>query len=165
MTRRRLVAALFEEVLFPEGSNQVGALDDFFDLGGHSLLAMQFVGRLEAATGLRLQMRQLNDAPTPRAVASTLHELGYDGAAATNVSKDGLDVNSRDVDRRHASSLPARAASSNALTVVNIGSLPHGSTDTVGGVTRVDEIFFQTRDGTKLSARLWLPDGVSLHDE
>ena len=158
-----LVAALFEEVLFPEGSNQVGALDDFFDLGGHSLLAMQFVGRLEAATGLRLQMRQLNDAPTPRAVASTLHKLGYDGAGGTNVSKDGFDVNSRDVDRRHASSLPARAASSNALTVVNIGSLPHGSTDTVGGVTRVDEIFFQTRDGTKLSARLWLPDGVSLH--
>jgi predicted acyl esterase len=34
--------------------------------------------------------------------------------------------------------------------------------DTVGGVTRVDETFFHTRDGTKLSARLWLPDGVSL---
>ena len=155
-----LIAALFEEVLFPAGSNQVGALDDFFDLGGHSLLAMQFVGRLEAATGLRLQMRELNNAPTPRAVASALHKLGYDSTGA-NVSTDGRDVRS-DVERGRASSLPARAASTNGLTVVNIGSLPHASMDTVGGVTRVDEIFFHTRDGTKLSARLWLPNGVSL---
>lgn len=155
-----LIAALFEEVLFPAGSNQVGALDDFFDLGGHSLLAMQFVGRLEAATGLRLQMRELNHAPTPRAVASALYKLGYDATGA-NVSTDGRNVHS-DVERRHASSLPARAASRNGLTVVNIGSLPHASMDTDGGVTRVDEIFFHTRDGTKLSARLWLPDGVSL---
>ena len=155
-----LIAALFEEVLFPAGSNQVGALDDFFDLGGHSLLAMQFVGRLEAATGLRLQMRELNNAPTPRAVASALYKLGYDSTGA-NVSTDGRDVRS-DVERGRASSLPARAASTNGLTVVNIGSLPHASMDTVGGVTRVDEMFFHTRDGTKLSARLWLPDGVSL---
>ena len=28
--------------------------------------------------------------------------------------------------------------------------------------TRVDEMFFQTRDGTVLSARLWLPSGVAL---
>jgi hypothetical protein len=31
------VAALFEEVLSPEGGVQVGALDDFFELGGGAL--------------------------------------------------------------------------------------------------------------------------------
>ena len=152
-----LVSALFEEILFPEGSGQVGALDDFFDLGGHSLLAMQFTGRLEAATGFRLQMRQLNDAPTPRAVASALRNIGYDSNGANRGSSiDRTDIHS--VDRRLSSSLPASAASSNALTVVDPVSLPHASAGTV----RVDEIFFPTRDGTKLSARLWLPDGVAL---
>ena len=156
-----LVAALFEEVLFPEGSQQVGALDDFFDLGGHSLLAMQLVGRLEAATGLRLQMRELNDAPTPRDVASALSKLGYDATGA-DASTDGALRAKNDAERRYASSLPARAASRNGLKLVNVGTLPHASTETVGGVTRVDEIFFHARDGAKLSARLWLPDGVSL---
>ena len=156
-----LVSALFEEILFPEGSGQVGALDDFFDLGGHSLLAMQLTGRLEAATGFRLKMQQLNDAPTPRAIASLLRNLGYDSKGTDSGSSiDRSDIHS--VDRRRSSSLPASAASSNALTVVDPVSLPHASSGTVGGVTRVDEIFFPTRDGTKLSARLWLPDGVAL---
>jgi hypothetical protein len=31
-----------------------------------------------------------------------------------------------------------------------------------GPVTRVDEVFFETRDGCRLSARLWLPAGVNL---
>jgi hypothetical protein len=37
---------------------------------------------------------------------------------------------------------------------VDPASLPHGP------VTRVDEVFFETRDGCRLSARLWLPAGV-----
>ena len=113
-----LVSALFEEILFPEGSGQVGALDDFFDLGGHSLLAMQLTGRLEAATGFRLKMQQLNDAPTPRAIASLLRNLGYDSKGTDGGSSiDRSDIHS--VDRRRSSSLPASAASSNALTVVD----------------------------------------------
>ena len=119
---------------------------------------MQFTGRLEAATGFRLQMRQLNDAPTPSAVASALRNIGYDSKGANRGSSiDRTDIHS--VDRRLSSSLPASAASSNALTVVDPVSLPHASS---AGTVRVDEIFFPTRDGTKLSARLWLPDGVAL---
>jgi len=49
-------------------------------------------------------------------------------------------------------------ASNDVVTVVDPESLPRGE------ITRVDEIFFETRDGCRLSARLWLPDGVSPDD-
>ena len=54
---------------------EVGAVDDFYELGGHSLLAMQFAGRLEAAAGVRVQMRHLAEAPTPRLLAKVVHML------------------------------------------------------------------------------------------
>ena len=154
-----LVAALFEEVLFPaSGSGRVGALDDFGEGGGRRS-SVQFVGKLEASTGLRLQMRRLSEAPTPRSVAAALCSLGYD---ATGADSDGTDLPrltrgwSRRVGRVKGGHVPRRPArrTRNALTVIHPGSLPHASMDTVGGVTRVDEMFFQTRDGTVLSARL-----------
>lgn len=53
------------------------------------------------------------------------------------------------------SPLPSPAPS---MTVVDPASLPHGP------VSRVDEMFFETRDGCRLSARLWLPAGVRVAD-
>jgi putative CocE/NonD family hydrolase len=44
--------------------------------------------------------------------------------------------------------------SSSALTVVDPTARPHGP------VARVDEVFIETRDGCRLSARVWLPAGV-----
>ena len=165
-----MVAAAFEETLAPEGGLAVGATDDFFDLGGHSLLAMQLVGRVEAATGTRLQMRHLTESPTPRARAARL-ETARDAAANTRVSERASDERvsdkraaagggggySDDARRDPGSNKPGikRRESSRRLTVVDPGTLPHG-------VTRVDEVFFSTRDGCRLSARLWLPDGVRL---
>ena len=61
---------------------EVGAVDDFYELGGHSLLAMQFAGRLEAAAGVRVQMRHLAEAPTPRLLAKVVHTLQAAAAAA-----------------------------------------------------------------------------------
>ncbi|MFD3507486.1 amino acid adenylation domain-containing protein [Nocardia sp. NPDC058666] len=67
---QRLVAEVFGEVL---GRNEIGADDDFFALGGNSLIATRLVARLGAATGDRVAVRTVFEAPTVAGLAATLH--------------------------------------------------------------------------------------------
>jgi hypothetical protein len=52
----RLVATLWKEAL---GIEKVSVHDNFFNLGGHSLLSLRVLARLEKATGLRLDPRDM----------------------------------------------------------------------------------------------------------
>jgi len=52
----RLVATLWKEAL---GVERVSVHDNFFDLGGHSLLSIRVLSRLEQATGLRFDPRDM----------------------------------------------------------------------------------------------------------
>ena len=67
-----LVARVWSEVL---GTDQVGALDDFFDLGGHSLLALRAIARLSAATGTELSIQSFFADTTLAGVAAELERL------------------------------------------------------------------------------------------
>ncbi|WP_299539369.1 non-ribosomal peptide synthetase [uncultured Streptomyces sp.] len=66
------IAAIMAEVL---GLDKVGIHHGFFDLGGHSLLAIQLVNRIEAATGVRIALRHLFQAPTVTGIKRRLIEL------------------------------------------------------------------------------------------
>ena len=57
-----LLVGLFADVL---EAPALGRDDDFFAMGGHSLLAMRLLGRVRAAFGAELSIRELFDAPTP----------------------------------------------------------------------------------------------------
>jgi acyl carrier protein len=57
----RTLAGIYEKVL---GADRVGLDESFFDLGGDSLSAMRAVAAINAATGSRLGVTTLFDAPT-----------------------------------------------------------------------------------------------------
>jgi len=65
----RLLCSLFADLLDVEA---VGATDDFFALGGHSLVATRLMARLQLTVGRSLSIRDLFEAPTPRALAERL---------------------------------------------------------------------------------------------
>ena len=50
----------------------VGRDANFFTLGGHSLLAIRLLGRISKTFGIRLSLRSLFDAPTPRQLAAMI---------------------------------------------------------------------------------------------
>jgi len=64
-----IVAGIFAEVLKQE---RVGPEDNFFELGGHSLLAVQLMSKLERATGRKLPLSAIFQAPTVRGMAELL---------------------------------------------------------------------------------------------
>ncbi|MGW0005732.1 amino acid adenylation domain-containing protein [Nocardia grenadensis] len=77
-TERRVAAIMGELV----GVTITDADESFFDIGGNSLLATQLVGRLDAATGVRLPVRTVFAAPTVAELAARLDgESAGTGAA------------------------------------------------------------------------------------
>ncbi|MBH0779872.1 non-ribosomal peptide synthetase [Nocardia bovistercoris] len=65
----RLVAGVVAELIEAES---VGADDSFFDIGGNSLLATRLVARLNAATGVAIEVRTVFTSPTVAGLAALL---------------------------------------------------------------------------------------------
>ncbi|MBN8428728.1 MAG: amino acid adenylation domain-containing protein [Xanthomonadales bacterium] len=79
--RLALLLGLVREVL---GQPDVGPDDNFFEVGGHSLLAVSLLGKLEAATGSRLNLLRLAN-HSLRTLAQELPEMN---APATEPSEE-----------------------------------------------------------------------------
>jgi hypothetical protein len=67
-----MLIAIWQEILPVE---RIGVHDSFFDLGGHSLLATQIISRVRDVFGIRVPVRTVFDAPTPRQFAGALNVL------------------------------------------------------------------------------------------
>ncbi|WP_327243874.1 non-ribosomal peptide synthetase [Streptomyces sp. NBC_01320] len=86
----RLVARVWAELL-GTGTETVGAHDDFFRLGGTSLHMTRLLGRLTAATGRRIELRDLFTATTVAEQAQLL-ERGAPTDDAATVTAAGRDA-------------------------------------------------------------------------
>jgi phthiocerol/phenolphthiocerol synthesis type-I polyketide synthase E len=81
--RSELEAAIAEVWSRILGVPNVGVDDDFFSLGGNSLVAVQLIAQTRKATGVRIPMRSLFDAPTVAQLAAIAEQLR---ATATSTS-------------------------------------------------------------------------------
>ena len=61
-----IICRIFCEIL---QIKQAGATDSFFELGGHSLRAMRMINRIEEETGVRIALKEVFKASTPRQLA------------------------------------------------------------------------------------------------
>ncbi|MUG92150.1 amino acid adenylation domain-containing protein [Scytonema sp. UIC 10036] len=66
-----IVAAIWAELL---GLERLGIHDNFFNLGGHSLLATQVISRVRQAFQVKVQLRQLFEAPTVAGLAQIIEK-------------------------------------------------------------------------------------------
>ncbi|MEV7464112.1 non-ribosomal peptide synthetase/type I polyketide synthase [Streptomyces rubiginosohelvolus] len=71
------IAGIWEEMF---GIAPIGTRDDFFELGGHSLLAIQVVNRLQATSGVTVELGRLLATPTIGGMAGELRAAGAAGA-------------------------------------------------------------------------------------
>ena len=71
-----VLAGIWAELL---GLERVGAADHFFDLGGHSLLATRVVAAVRGACESEISVRDLFEAPTPRALAVRVERARSEG--------------------------------------------------------------------------------------
>jgi thioesterase domain-containing protein/acyl carrier protein len=78
----RQLASIWEEVL---GVRPIGLNDSFFDLGGHSLLAVRLFSRIEKATGRKLPVRTLFEAPTLGGLAAILRSGSWQPASSSSL--------------------------------------------------------------------------------
>jgi amino acid adenylation domain-containing protein len=70
----QLVFDVFCDVL---GRADFGVLDSFFDLGGHSLMAARLTSRVQAASGVDVQLRSLFEHPTPAGLAELIDSWSW----------------------------------------------------------------------------------------
>ncbi|WP_156665248.1 non-ribosomal peptide synthetase, partial [Rhodococcus phenolicus] len=77
-----VVAAELAGVL---GTDRISVTDSFFDIGGNSLIATRAVARLGATLGADIPVRTLFEAPTVRALAAHLADIGAAPAAGALV--------------------------------------------------------------------------------
>jgi acyl transferase domain-containing protein len=80
----RLVAGLWKEAL---GVKRVSVHDNFFDLGGHSLLSIRVLSRLEQATGLRFDPRDMIFQSLGQLAATCDERLGAVGRETRALSR------------------------------------------------------------------------------
>ena len=68
------LADMITDFSFVLDRDSVEADGDFFDLGGHSLISVELVARIEDRTGVRLPIRTILKAPTPRTLAALVED-------------------------------------------------------------------------------------------
>ena len=80
------LALIWSELL---GVEPVGRQDDFFQLGGHSLLATRVLARVQESFAVRLELRDVFDAPT---VASMAERINRSGAVAVSAGEEREEI-------------------------------------------------------------------------
>lgn len=131
----QIIVDLFADVL---NNPAVGPDDDFFALGGHSLLATTLIGRLRAATGAEVSVRDVFDAPTPASLAAVLI-VGDSRRPEPRQSDRSVNPPLSSAQRRlwFLDQLQGQAPVYNIPILVRIGD-PSGSDSAAGGVVDVD---------------------------
>ena len=81
------LAAIWSELL---GVQPIGRQDDFFELGGHSLLATRVLARVHESFGVRLELRDVFDAPTVGRMAERI-DRGATIAVAASEEREEIE--------------------------------------------------------------------------